>query len=246
MTGNGCPGPSSVLERETGFEPATLSLGSSRTQSVTRFSRRSRSQTPIITASRTVPIRRATSIPSQLAQRFPLLVLRRCCGLRRHRGAPQRRLGARMEARATCSPCAPWRPVWASPRPPSTRSWRRDRCSTSASPTPSGSPRLTWMPLWPARGQSDAPGNRSCPSGSGKLGPRSPQRAPRADDPDRLHRVIDPVEEVFPPGRQRTDLPTRRRGEPDLHLAARSSRTRSSAATDLPAAISSSACRSDE
>jgi hypothetical protein len=33
-------------------------------------------------------------------------------------------------------------------------------------------------------------------SGSGKLGPRSPQRAPCADDPDRLRRVIGPVEEA--------------------------------------------------
>jgi len=144
--------PASVLERETGFEPATLSLGGSRTQSATSPSRRSRSQTPIISGPRTVPIPRATSIPSQLAQRFPLVVLRRCCGRRRHRGTPQRRLGARMEARAACSPCAPWRPGWASPRPLSTRWWRRERYSTSVSPTPSESPLQTWMRRGPARG----------------------------------------------------------------------------------------------
>ena len=122
------------------------------TQSVPSIGHRRRSQTPRITGPRRVPILRAISIRSQLAQRFPPSVMRRCCERRRHPGAPRRRLGARMEARAACSPCAPWRPVWASPRPLFTRGWRRERCSTSVSPTPSESPRPTWTSSWPARG----------------------------------------------------------------------------------------------
>jgi hypothetical protein len=48
-----------------------------------------------------------------------------------------------------------------------------------------------------------------------------------------------------PPGRQRQELPARRGGDLDIHLAVRSSLRTSSAGTDLPAAISASACRSE-
>ena len=48
--------------------------------------------------------------------------------------------------KATCSPCAPWQPAWASPRPPSTSSSARETYRMFGSPTQSASPRLIWTP----------------------------------------------------------------------------------------------------